>query len=152
MYSEEDVVYVWNEGALKGQMTILESEDEEECFQVRPEAAGVDGEILTLPRKQIMYDWETDKLGVLFFEANMIELEKNTDNDDIAAFETEAESDEDGTVMSDASLDGLLMNVTSSFSDVPAFDAWLQRSFGDYSPNGIYHSAESGMYYLVLIS
>ena len=152
MYSEEDVVYVWNEGALKGQMTILESDDEEECFQVRPEAAGVDGEILTLPRKQIMYDWETDKLGVLFFEANMIELEKNTDNDDIAAFETEAESDEDGTVMSDASLDGLLMNVTSSFSDVPAFDAWLQRSFEDYSPNGIYHSAESGMYYLVLIS
>lgn len=151
MYSEEDVVYVWNEGALKGQMTILASDDEEENFQVRAEAAGVDGEILTLPRKQIMYDWETDKLGVLFFEANLIELEKNTDNDDIAAFETEAESDEDGTVMSDATLDGLLMNVTSSFSDVPAFDAWLQQSFGVHSPNGIYHSAESGVYYLVLI-
>jgi hypothetical protein len=151
MYSEEDVVYVWNEGALKGQMTILESDDEEENFQVRAEEAGVDGEILTLPRKQVMYDWETDKLGVLFFEANLIELEKNTDNDDIAAFETQAESDEDGTVMSDASLEGLLMNVTSSFSDVPAFDTWLQQSFGVHSPNGIYHSAESGVYYLVLI-
>lgn len=150
MYSEEDVVYVWNEGALKGQMTILTSDDEEENFQVRAEAAGVDGEILTLPRKQIMYDWETDKLGVLFFEANMIELEKNTDNDEIAAFEQNAE-ESDGTVMSDATLDGLLMNVTSSFSDVPAFDAWLQLQFGVHSPNGIYHSAESGMYYLVLI-
>lgn len=151
MYSEEDVVYVWNEGALKGQMTILTSDDEEESFQVRAESAGVDGEILTLPRKQIMYDWETDKLGVLFFEANMIELEKNTDNDEIAAFEQNTE-EVGSTVMSDATLDGLLMNVTGGFSDVPAFDAWLQQSFGVHSPNGIYHSAESGMYYLVLIS
>lgn len=150
MYSEEDVVYVWNEGALKGQMTILESDDEEENFKVRAEAAGVDGEILTLPRKQIMYDWETDKLGVLFFEANMIELEKNTDNDEIAAFEQNTE-EAGSTVMSDATLDGLLMNVTGSFSDVPAFDAWLQQSFGVHSPNGIYHSAESGVYYVVLI-
>lgn len=150
MYSEEDVVYVWNDGALKGQMTILASDDEEENFQVRAEAAGVDGEILTLPRKQIMYDWETDKLGVLFFEANMIELEKNTDNDEVAEFEQNTE-DDDNTVLSDATLDGLLMNVSGNFKDILEFDTWLKQSFGVHSPNGIYHSAESGVYYLVLI-
>lgn len=149
MYREDDEVYVFNgKGLIKNKMVITEVSDDEEQFTVN----GVNDEeeeiTLSVPRSHIMEEYEVDKLGVLLIEDKVWTLDKASDIDEVEAFQNGELSDYI-TVFFDETLDGIVMDITGSFSTVESFEEWFKTTFSHYSENGIYKL--DGTYYVVII-
>lgn len=148
MYKEEDKVRVFDKkGLYPGEMVIVSSDEEEEIFTVTGEVDGQQA-TLTVPRSNIMEEWETDKVVERYVEQNTIELDNVSENEQVEAY-TEGNENDSVTVIADATVSGISGYISDNFSNVTDAEKYLKETFSYYSPNGIYKTADS--YYIVII-
>lgn len=107
-------------------------------------------EIKHLNRKEIMYNYETDKLCELLFEKELVVME--SDEDDFFEHNDNRENhNEASTIMADATLSGLTSYVTSNFKDVDELYEWYSNGqFGYYGNSAVLYSKDSKMFFLIL--
>ena len=109
-----------------------------------------EAEIKYINVKEVMYDYETDKLCELLFEKELVVMESNED-DFFEHNDNRENHNEASVIMADATLSGLTSNVTGSFKDVDELYKWYSNGqFGYYGNSAVLYSKDSKMFFLIL--
>ena len=148
IYNENDTVYVFNGRKLyNNKLTIQSVSNDEEHFTLTGQDD--DGREITVNvlRSHVMDIDESDKLAKLLVNKFAHHIEQASDIDEINDY-VSGKDPEHATIFADATLDGIVMDIAGSFSNVFEFQEWFLATFSHYSPNGIYYLNDT--YYIVL--
>ena len=135
MYKKGDLVHVWDDGELLGDMYVITRNRDGKRFDVA-KTDDLDAELKWIERDCIMYDWEVDKIVILSLKR---ELQTVDGCDDLEI---------DNATYSDKTIEGLAM-FFNGYEDVIDFYRWFDNGqFGYYGKSMVWYAKDTDMYHV----
>lgn len=148
MYDVGDkVMMFWEDELYHEEVEVTWVSDDEEMFDLTGEN---ENEFKGVPRANIFYEYELDKLAMCMVEGEVEVLEKIADNEYLEQVYNKEENDW-VTVLSDVSLEALVESIVGNLDSIESVLDWFGKLTSYYGEDALLYCEEDKSYHVILV-